>query len=49
VKKLLAEDASLAQEIADLVKAGAQAGVIVIASGHKSKAAGRDIIEIKMK
>lgn len=44
VKKMLAEDAGLAQEIAEMVKAGAQAGVITIASGERAVALGGDIV-----
>jgi hypothetical protein len=44
VKKLLVEDSGLAQEIAEMVKAGAQAGVIAIASGERAVALGGDIV-----
>ncbi len=44
VKKVLAEDAGLAQEIAGMVQAGAQAGVIAMALGERSVALGGDIV-----
>jgi hypothetical protein len=44
LEKILADDASLAQEIAEIVKAGAQAGVITIASGERAVALGGPIV-----
>lgn len=42
LKKLLAEDAELAQVLADLLGEARQAGVTVTASGERSVAVGRD-------
>ena len=44
MKKLLTADAALTQEITEIVKAGAQAGVITIASGERAVALGGDIV-----
>ena len=43
VRKLLAEDAVLAREIARLWQDAQQAGATVIAAGERSAATGRDV------
>jgi len=42
LKKLLAEDGSLADEIGRLLEDGRKAGVVVVASGDRAVAIGRD-------
>jgi hypothetical protein len=48
LKNFLAENSDLAREISQMIDEAQRSGVIAIASGAHSRAAGRDIIEIKI-